>query len=86
MHFMDIGRTDTRKKKIAPWIAAIVMSLLMIALILLLVWAEMEDPLPIGLFMVILLIPVAVIIGTFAALTQRLKEIEGGEEHEASKY
>lgn len=86
MHFMDIGRIDTGKKKIAPWIAAIVMSLLMTALVCLMVWAEHEDPLPIGLFVVILLIPIAVIVGTFMALTQRLKEIEGGEEHEASKY
>lgn len=86
MHFMDVGRTDTRKKKTAPWIAAIVMVLLMAAVVWLLVWAEMEDPLPMGLFLVILLIPVAVAVGTLAALRQRLKEIEGGEENEASKY
>lgn len=86
MHFMDIGKTDTRKKKAAPMIAAIVMTFLMTALIWLLVWAEMEDPLPIGLFVVILIIPIAVIAGTFVAMRQRLKEIEGGEEHEASKY
>jgi len=86
MHFMDIGETDTRKKKAVPMIAAIVMALFMMALIWLIVWAEMEDPLPIGLFVVILLVPVAVIAGTFMALKQRLKEIEGGEENEASKY
>ena len=83
---MDIGKTDRRKKKYGPLIAAIVMILFMLALMWLLIWAELTDPLPLALWLTIMLIPAAIIIGVLAALRERFHEIEGGEENEATKY
>ena len=41
---------------------------------------------PLGLLVFLIAIPVALIIGLWIALAGRMKEIEGGEEDEASKY
>ena len=81
---MNVKHTD--KKRNATIKAAIVMSILMIALIALLIWAYITEPLPIIFFIIIVAFPIAVIIGVWLALKQRLKEIEGGEEDAASKY
>lgn len=62
------------------------MIFLMLDTVALLVWAELTDPLPFGLWLIIALIPFAVIVGVLLALKERFKEIEGGEEHEAAKY
>lgn len=84
--FMDIGKNDRKKKKYGPLLAAIVMILLMIALILIFIWGESVDPIPLGLLLFFIAIPVTVIIGVLLALRERFKEIEGGEENEAAKY
>lgn len=84
--FMDIGRNDRKQKKYGPLLAAIVMILLMSALILVFLWGESVDPIPLGLLLFFIAIPVAVIIGVLLALKERFKEIEGGEENEAAKY
>ena len=86
IRFMDIGKTDRRKKKYGPLIAAVVMILFMLALMWLPIWAELTDPLPLALWLIIMLIPAAIIIGVLAALRERFHEIEGGEENEATKY
>lgn len=84
--FMNIQKEDHRKKKSGPIIAAAVMILLMAGLIALFVWFRSVDPIPIGLLLFFIAMPAAVIIGVLLALRERFKEIEGGEEHEASKY
>ena len=85
--FMDISTTDVRKKKRTGSIAgAVVMILLMAFTIVLILWANTQDPIPLGLLLLIAAIPVIIIIGTLIALAGRMKEIEGGEEDEASKY
>lgn len=84
--FMDIGKSDIINKKRSSMIASAVMVIFMTALIALLIWAEIKDPLPAGIFIFIVIIPAAVIVGVFLALKQRLQEIEKGEENEASKY
>lgn len=84
--FMDIGKSDIISKRRGSMAAAAVMMIFMAALIALLIQAEMEDPLPVGLFIFIVIVPAAVIVGVLLALKQRLKEIEKGEEYEASKY
>lgn len=86
MRFLNIAVQDRKKKKKGPWIAAIVMLALMGLVMALFIWGEMEDPLPIGLFAVLMCIPVVVVAGVLMALRQRLAEIEKGEEDEASKY
>lgn len=86
MHFMDIGENDRKKKKYGPLMAAAAMITLMCGLIALFIWAELIEPIPIGIMLILIALPIAVIIGVILALRQRLSEIEGGEENEASKY
>ena len=58
----------------------------MVATIALLVWGYITEPLPIILFIIIVAIPVAAIVGVLLALKDRMRQIEGGEEDAASKY
>ena len=83
---MNIEKKDTRKRKKGPVIAAVIMTLLMFLLMGLVLWGNTQEPLPIGILLIILAIPGVVVVGVVLALKQRLKEIEGGEEDEASKY
>ena len=49
-------------------------------------WANGQSPLPIGLLLLIVGVPVIVIICIVTVLIQRIKEIKGGEEDEAAQY
>ena len=54
-----------------------------------LLWAMLEDgavPAAVGIMIVYGIFGAAVVIGVFAAMFQRLREIKGGEEDEARKY
>ena len=65
------------------------MLMLMGGFIALLAWAYAVDPAaapPLGVVIVLALIPVAVIVGVIIALIQRFHEIQGGEEDAAGKY
>ncbi|MBE5857111.1 MAG: MerR family transcriptional regulator [Lachnospiraceae bacterium] len=84
--FMDVSNTDVKKKKNGALIAAIVFSLLIISYLLLVGIAGIPDGMPISMMILIGSIGAIVIIGCIVALIQRFKEIEGGEEDEASKY
>ena len=85
--FMDINKTDVKKVKRGPKIAAIVGILFWIAMILIMVWAKMEDPeTPWILVLLMVAIFGSCIVGICMALSQRLKEIDGGELNEANKY
>lgn len=85
--FMDVSRTDIRRKKRTGAIAgAIVMTMMMLMIIALLLWANGQEPIPLLLLLFFIAFPTAVIISTLIALAERMKEIEGGEEDEASKY
>ena len=85
--FMDIKKTDIRKKRrTGAIIGAVVMILFMGFVIGLMLWANTQDPIPAGLLIFLIAIPVVIIGGILAALAGRMKEIEGGEEDEASKY
>jgi len=84
--FMNVQEQDQRKKKIGPWIAAVVMIIFMAATIGMLFWAQAVDPMPVGFFVIVVAVPICTIFGVLIALYLRLKEIEGGEEDEAAKY
>lgn len=84
VRFMNVKSVDKRRK--APIISAIVMIILMAAVIALLVWASTVDPIPIGILVIFIAMPIAVMIGVLLALRERMKQIEGGEEDAASKY
>ena len=84
--FVNKQNLDHRSKSIAAIVAAGVFALLMLGIIALLIWAWFYDPIPFGIVLGIIAIPAAVIVGVFAALLQRLKEIKGGEEDVARNY
>ena len=85
--FMNVNRTDVHRKKMTgAVIGAVVMVVLMVFTIVLMLWGNSQDPIPLGLLLLLIAIPLVIIIGTLAALAGRMKEIEGGEEDEASKY
>lgn len=86
-NFMDVRKTDVHKKKImGAALGGGIMVIFMAAMIGIMIWGCMEDPVPIGFMLFMIGIPAAVIIGVIAALIGRVKEIKGGEEDEASKY
>lgn len=87
VRFMDEKHRDIRKrKKRGAMLGAAIMLVMMLALIGAMLWGNSMDPLPIGLLLFFIGIPVAIIIGVLVALTGRMHEIKGGEEDEASKY
>ena len=85
--FMNVNKTDVhRKKRTGAIVGAAVMIVLMTFTIVIMLWGNSQDPIPLGLLLLLIAIPLMIIIGTLAALKGRMKEIEGGPEHEASKY
>ncbi len=84
--FMDVRKNDQiKRRRSALWSSAI-MILFMAALMALMIWGYIMEPLPVVLFVVLLLIPLAIIIGVAVSLKQRFEEIKGGEEDAVSKY
>ena len=87
VRFMDFNKTDIKKSKRGPIIAATVSILFFLAVIICICWSEISDPqTPIGFVVITVVLFGAMIIGTLFALKQRLKEIDGGEINEARKY
>ena len=89
MRFMDVKQQDKKKKKSGSMISAVVFCGLMIMVSVLLIWAFHTDPAgapPLPIFLVLVAIPLVFAAGAIAALMQRMKEIDGGEEDAASKY
>ena len=85
--FMNVNKTDVHKKKrTGAIVGAAVMTVLMLVTIIIVFWANAQDPIPLGLLLLIAGIPAVIIAGTLIALAGRMKEIGGGEEDEASKY
>ena len=85
--FVNISKIDIHmKKKMGAIIGGAVMIVFMLFLIGMFLWGNSVDPLPLGLLIVLLLIPVIVIVCIVVALIGRIKEIDGGEEDEATKY
>ncbi len=83
VRFMDV-RKDKRKK--GAIFAAAVVILCCIIFGALMVWGEMVDPLPLGLFAFLLLMPAVCIVGVLLALKTRIQEIEKGEQDESVHY
>ena len=85
--FINVNKTDVHKKRRnGAIIGATVMILFMLVTIVIVFWANAQDPIPLGLLLLIAGIPAVIIVGTLIALAGRMKEIDGGEEDEASKY
>ena len=85
--FVNLEKVDIhRKKKAGALIGGTLIMLAMGISIGIIVWASMEDPIPLPMLLFLILIPSIVIICIIVAIYSRIKEIEGGEEDEASKY
>lgn len=83
-------RNNTKGKILAPILCAGAALLLLGGVLIVLVCAAIgigpAEGVVVGIFAVYALIILAVIGGIIAALFQRLREINGGEEDEAKKY
>lgn len=84
--FMDIANEDVKKKKSGALIAAIVFCSLILFYGVVVICAGGFESMPIGIALFLGGISLALIIGCIIALVQRMKELDGGEENEASKY
>lgn len=84
VRFMNVKQTDKRRK--APIMAAVVMIVMMLALVGIMIWGAITDPIPLPFLIIVLAIPGSIIVGVLLALKERMKQIEGGEEDAASKY
>ena len=84
--FVDTNQLDVKKRRWGAWASAIVSILFFAAMICIILWANHEDPLPVGVLVFVLLIPAGVMAGIALALYQRIKELKGGELDEAGKY
>jgi hypothetical protein len=84
--FMNANRTDVSRSRRGAIIAAAVFLAIMAAYVIIILWGNSQDPLPVPVLIFILLIPAAVAAGVIIALRQRLKEIKGGELDDARKY
>ncbi len=85
--FVDISKIDIHmKKKMGAAIGGVIMIAFMLFSIGMIIWANSMDPIPLGLLIFFIAIPLVIILCIAVALRSRFKEIEGGEEDEASKY
>lgn len=87
--FMDIKGKDKQKRRKGAFTGALAAILFMAVFLGIILWAAVANPEsapPLPLLVLLFAIPVLGIIGTLAALKERIKEIEGGELDEASKY
>lgn len=82
-------RNDT-KKKLGAIISAVVIALLLLSYLGVLLYAvlieNMEELAVAVILAVYVLLILAVLVGIFAALYQRIKELNSGEEEDARKY
>ena len=85
--FVNISKIDIHmKKKMPAIIGGAVMIVFMIFLIGMFLWGNSVDPIPLGLLIVLVAIPVVIIVCIIGVLIGRIREIDGGEEDEAAKY
>lgn len=85
--FVNLDKIDIRmKKKAGATTAGVVMAIVMVLYIALFTYLWRTQNLPTLAYIPIVIIPVLGLIALFVALKSRIREINGGEEDEASKY
>ena len=85
--FVDIRKKDKKARKQGAIIGALAAISLMALFLGICVWGLITDPeMPVIVAVFLLVFPTVVIVCTLFVLRERLKEIEGGELDEASKY
>lgn len=87
IRFVNIQRGDKRKQKKTAIMAAVTTILVLLLSVIFPIWMKTQIPsMPTPLTVILVILPIIFITGTLLALRERLKEIEGGEMDEASKY
>ena len=87
IRFVNIQRGDKRKQKKTAIMAAVSIILVLLLNVIFPIWLKIRIPeMPVPLMVILIILPIIFIAGTLLALRERLKEIEGGEMDEASKY
>lgn len=85
--FVNVKHQDRRKQKNGALLGVVPIILFMIFMICISIFGILNEPdFPLVLAVLLIVTPIVVIIATIVVLRQRLKEIEGGELDEASKY
>lgn len=85
--FMDVRNRDKKTRKRTSIIAAVIAIVFMVWFLGIMIFAFVTEPeIPMALMVFVIAFPLMGITGTLLALRERLKEIEGGELDEASKY
>ena len=86
VRFIDIQKTDRKKKAHGAWLSALVFIGLMAMVEGLMVWALTVDPVPLPVAFLLAGWPLVFVVGALLALRQRLKEIRKGEEDAYRNY
>ena len=83
---MATEKKNRQKKRFGSLVSAVIVIAFMAAWMALLIWIKIQDAMLNVIFYIMISVYILAIIGTIIALVQRLSEINGGEEDEASKY
>lgn len=83
---MATEKKNRQKKRFGSLVSAVIVIAFMAAWMGLLIWIKIQDAMPNVIFYIMISVYILAIIGIIIALVQRLSEINGGEEDEASKY
>lgn len=86
VRFIDIQKTDRRKKAHVAWLSALAFIGLMAMVEGLMAWALTLDPAPLPVALLLVGWPLVLAVGALLALRQRLKEIRKGEEDAYRNY
>ncbi|MCR4990410.1 MAG: MerR family transcriptional regulator [Lachnospiraceae bacterium] len=85
--FMDLEKSDVKRKTMTGAVlAATCFIAFMLLVVIAMVIGMVSDPIPVPVFLLMIIIPVLMIIATVTALIQRINEIKKGEAYEARKY
>lgn len=89
-HFVDVKKKDNKARKyMGAALGAGIFAAFMLFMIIVMLWAFATDPAgapPLPIFIMLVGIPAAVVVGVFAALYLRFQEIKGGEEDAYRNY
>ena len=83
---MATEKKNRQKKRFGSLVSAVIVIAFMAAWMALLIWIKIQDAMPNVIFYILISVYILAIICIIIALVQRLSEINGGEEDEASKY
>lgn len=84
--FMNVEKTDIRKKKRGAAIAAAVIIAPIAMWFMGFLLMSIADDVPLLVLLLGSIVPIVIVAGVVLALRERIKEINGGEEDEASYY